>query len=373
VAAGRGVISDAELDALRALEGSRLAVPARPHVEFATVDTIRNFARSTGDDNPLYCDPAVAERSVHGGLIAPQLFPLASGTDAPGAPTSEPEAMRALRGGHVEVLLDTWHFHAPVRPGVRLTRTDTLTEVSRSEGRTPSIVMTVESRYTNGSTLHATHERKRRHVLDHRAIHAPREKARYTDAEIDAIERAIAAWSRRGATPRLCTSVAETEHIGPLVKGPLTVTDLVAYRGGVGAGPFDVEPLELAIQNRAKRPGFYDRTDTNAWDARERLHWDEAYAQQQGHISAYDYSHTRLVWAAQLLTDWMGDSGRLEWISFRQLENNYVGDTQWLRAVITRVARRENDGTVEISFDAHNQLGGAPTASGAASVVLPMR
>ncbi len=367
------MISDAELDALRALVGIRLAVPARPHVEYATIDTIRNFARSTGDDNPLYCDPEAAGRSVHGGLIAPPLFPLATGTDAPDAPIAEPEALHLLRGAHVEVLLDTWHFHAPVRPGARLTRIDTLGEVTRPDGHAVSVEVTVASRYTNGSTLHATHERQRRYHLDHRATPAPRDKAHYTDAEIDAIERDIAAWSRRGATPRRYHDIAPLERIGPLVKGPLTVTDLVAYRGGVGAGPFDVEPLELALRNRAKRPGFYDRTDTNAWDARERLHWDEAYAQQQGHISAYDYSHTRLVWAAQLLTDWMGDAGHLEWISFRQRENNYVGDTHRVRAIVERVVPREHDCAVEISFEMHNQLGGAPTAYGAASVRVPMR
>jgi len=101
-----------------------------------------------------------------------------------------------------------------------------------------------------------------------------------------------------------------------MVKGPLTITDLVAYRGGVGPGPFGVEPLELARTNRAVRPDFYDRDDTGAWDARERLHWDEAYAQRCGHPSAYDYTHTRLNWMVHLLTDWMGDHARLEAISF---------------------------------------------------------
>jgi acyl dehydratase len=367
------MIDDADLAGLRALIGTRLAVPARPHVEYATIDTIRNFARSTGDDNPLYCDPEVAAQSVHGGLIAPPMFPLATGTDAPGAPTSEPSAMGVLRGAHVEVRRDRWDFHAPVRPGVRLTRTDTITDVTRPEGSAPSIVITVEARYTNGSTLHATHERTRRYSNDHRSTIGLRSKARYSDAAIEAIEREIAAWSRRGVRARLFTDVAELDPIGPLVKGPLTITDLVAYRGGVGAGPFDVEPLELAIRNRSRRPGFYDRTDTNAWDARERLHWDEAYAQQQGHVSAYDYSHTRLVWAAQLVTDWMGDAGRLEWIGFGRLTDNYVGDTQWVRGRVGRTYPGEQQGRVEISIDVDNQLGGTSTAWANASVLLPMR
>ena len=191
------------------------------------------------------------------------------------------------------------------------------------------------------------------------------------DGEIDVIADAVRQWVRRGPTVHTATTVQPCETIGPLVKGPLTVTDLVAYRSGVGAGPFDVEPLELALRNRMARPGFYDRTDTNAWDARERLHWDEAYAISLGHPSAFDYSHTRLVWAAQLLTDWMGDAGRLLTISFTRHEGNYVGDTQWLSGQVESVVPHGPTAQVTIIYRATNQTG-AVTASGRAVVVLPM-
>ena len=34
--------------------GAELAVTVRPYVEYATVDSMRNFARAYGDDNPLF-------------------------------------------------------------------------------------------------------------------------------------------------------------------------------------------------------------------------------------------------------------------------------------------------------------------------------
>ena len=98
------------------------------------------------------------------------------------------------------------------------------------------------------------------------------------------------------------------------------------------------QPPELdGKDNREERPDFYDRDDTGAWDARERLHWDEAYAQRCGHPSAYDYTHTRLNWMVHLLTDWMGDHARLETIAFVHVAHNYVGDTHWIDGTIRAV------------------------------------
>ena len=100
------------------------------------------------------------------------------------------------------------------------------------------------------------------------------------------------------------------------------------------------------------------------------MHWDEAYAITLGHPSAYDYSHTRLVWASQLLTDWMSDAGRLVSISFARHHDNYVGDTQWLTARVYAVTSHAAGARMTVAHRATNQLG-VVTASGHAVVALP--
>ena len=348
---------------------TRVPLPARPHVEYATIDTIRNFARASGDDNPLFGDARVAARSVRAGLLAPPLFPIATGSTAPGEPTSAPTGLDLVRDRHVRIREDHWRFGPFIRPGARVVRADTIVAVETVAD--DAIEITTRSIYSNGTTVHATHDRVRVHAIDARhPARGDRTKARYDPADLDEIDETANRWLRRGTTVRTADTVRVGDTIGPLVKGPLTVTDLVAYRGGVGAGPFDVEPLELARRNRNARPTFYDRTDTNAWDARERVHWDEAYAITFGHPSAYDYSHTRLVWASQLLTDWMSDAGRLVSISFARHHDNYVGDTQWLTARVDAVTSHPAGARITVAYRATNQFG-TVTASGHAVVALP--
>lgn len=339
---------------LEALVGEDVPVTARPHVEYATVDTVRAFARGYGDDNPRHGD------EMHpGGMVAPPLFPIASGV---GTPTDERAAARlhaALAGATVRVGAERWRLFADVRLGMRLERRDTIAAVVRGPEHdgAPTVTVTIRSSYVADGACLAERERDRTHGAA--PMDAPGTAARtrhvYTDEELAAIDAEYAAQRRRGTSPLLLRDVAVGDVLEPIVKGPLTVTDLVAYRAGVGAGPFDVEPLRLAYLNRLARPGFYDRDASGAWDARERLHWDDDYARRCGHPGAYDYSHTRLNWAVHLLGDRTGDAARLRTIGFVYEHHNYVGDTHRLGATVTAIDAASAQ--VHLAWHATNQLG----------------
>ena len=359
-------LDDDDLAALRSVVGAELAVTTRPYVEYATVDSMRNFARAYGDDNPLFGDEDHGRASPWGTVVAPPLFPIATGTPVPAA--AEPAALvrRALRGVAVEVIADRWMLHRWVEPGHRLVRTDSIAAVDFAETATaPTATVTTRSTYTGDDLLFAMHDRVRVHggrsIADAFGSdddrHEREGKAHYDDDALAEIDRLGAAWRRRGSTPLVASDLVVGEQIGPMVKGPLTITDLVAYRGGVGPGPFDVEPLDLARRNRTQRPDFYDRDDTGTWDARERLHYDESYARRCGHPSAYDYTHTRLNWMVHLLTDWMGDHARIETISFVQLAHNYVGDTHWIDGTIRSVDVERDLARAALELRGVNQLG----------------
>ncbi len=70
----------------------------------------------------------------------------------------------------------------------------------------------------------------------------------YTDDAIAAIEAQYANETRRGAEPRWFEDVSEGDEIGPMVKGPLTVTDMICWHVGMGMGLYGVATLRLATR-----------------------------------------------------------------------------------------------------------------------------
>jgi acyl dehydratase len=367
-------LTERDVAALQSIVGAELAVTIRPYVEYATVDSMRNFARAYGDDNPLFNDEDYGRSSRWGSIVAPPLFPIATGTATPLVDDAGPVMRAALRGAAIEVVDDRWMLHRWIQPGVRLERRDALVTVEPSTaGNSVTVRVGIRSMYFVGDETYAEHDRE--WVYGGRSIADADDDDRpgvvsYDDDALAEIEQAITGWSRRGAVPIDVRTIAPATRLGPMVKGPLTSTDLVAYRGGVGPGPFGVEPLGLAHDNRRVRPDFYDRDTVGAWDARERLHWDDEYARRCGHPAAYDYSHTRLNWMAHLVTDWMGDSARLESISFAHLAHNYRGDTHWIDGTVDRVVVG-GDGLsrIVLQLQGVNQLG-TVTCRGTATVVV---
>src|SRR5947209_4683369 len=111
--------------------GAPILDAVEPYVWDASVDTIRHFARSYGDDNPLYSDPAYAAAGPWGRLVAPPLFPIAAGL-----PRTTPDDEAAIdldrvgRSARQSVLADRWTLHRPIAEGVRLERERRLVDVS---------------------------------------------------------------------------------------------------------------------------------------------------------------------------------------------------------------------------------------------------
>ena len=46
-----------------------------------------------------------------------------------------------------------------------------------------------------------------------------------------------------------------------MVKGPLTVTDMICWHAGMGMGLYGVKPLRLGYQNRKRIPRFFHRDE----------------------------------------------------------------------------------------------------------------
>jgi acyl dehydratase len=368
----RNVAAPGVTPSVEPLVGRVVSLPAPPHVEYATVDTIRHFSRSCGDDNPLFCDEAYGQSSVHGGIIAPPLFPLASGSRS-SEPSDEAadRFMSELRGRPLRVVEDRWTFLAPIRPSIRLERTDLLASIEPG-AEDGALTLVVESRYEVGAMRYAVRHRTRRYGEPDSGPPADDVlPASYTEREIAGIDLFHQRTARQGATTRNVAQVTLGEEIGPLVKGPLTVSDLITYRAGVGPGPLGAEPLGLGYRSRQRHPQSYDRNEAGAFETVERRHWDVGYARLLGHPTAFDYSHTRLTWIGHLLTDWAGDGGWLQGVTFEEDAPNYVGDTHWLQGRVERITHEADHGRVDVSINGTNQRG-TVTCTARATVLLPL-
>lgn len=363
-------------------------IPA-PYVVTASADAIRLFARGYGDDNPIYSDPAYARSSVRGGLVAPPLFPIATGVAVDGAedPGTAPVDLRSVPFASKQAIArERWQLLRPITEGVSLERHDVITGVELkhepvTEGRADGVSyeLVEQTRYTAGGKLYAVRERTRRYgpgdaqgTVSPAGPGARTAKATYSAAQIGAIESAYETELVRGSCPRRIEEVVVGERVGPLVKGPLTVTDLVEYRSGVGPGPLGAAPLRLAYANRKRNPQFYGFDADGVPDITERRHFDEKYAQALGLPSACDYSHTRLAWFSHVLTDWMGDGGwLLELDGTTALGRNFVGDTHRMEGTVDGVDAAGGSGEVRISLTGTNQWGDV-TCKAHAVVLLPV-
>ncbi len=197
----------------------------------------------------------------------------------------------------------------------------------------------------------------------------------YTDeqlAEIDATsaaERSI----RRGNVPRFWEDVSEGDEVGPLVKGPLRVTDMVCWHVGMGMGLYGVKALRLGYDQRQRVPRFFRPDDLNIPDVQQRVHWDPEWARRAGNPASYDYGRMRETWLIHLCTDWMGDDAWLWKLDCQFRKFNYVGDTHWMRGRVTRKLLAAGDRpAVELDIWGENQRG-ETTTPGHATILLPSR
>jgi hypothetical protein len=199
------------------------------------------------------------------------------------------------------------------------------------------------------------------------------ERHHYTPDEIDEIDSAYENEFRRGAD----TLHWEDVELGPLphrmVKGPLTVTDIIFWHQGGNERGYNLSPLRLAWKNRQKIPAFYLPNQFGAWDAAQRCHWDDELAQAVGNPYAYDYGAMRESWLAQYVYNWIGDEAWMWRFHSEMRRFNYIGDTTWISAEVSGKRRTDDGGcVVDLALRGENQRG-ETTTTGWAVVLLPSR
>ena len=380
-----GGITDEAVAVLQARIGVPEPHPQPPHYLDPNIDAFRNVARAYGDDNPLWCDPTYAAGTRWEGPLAPP--PLVGGDTLIGVdevaevPAEQRDLMKGdpLRGVHAFYSASAREWWAPLRPHANVTRRNALVaaldkpsefadravhEWTAQVFRADDAVVAAQFRLMIRTERKKAREKKK---YDATVIEP------YTDEQIDEIEAQYAAERPRGADPRWWEDVVEGDVVGPMVKGPLTVTDIVCWHVGMGMGLYGVAALRLGANNRRRIPRFFHRDDLNVPDVMQRVHWDPEFAKRSGNPTTFDYGRMRETWLIHLCTDWMGDDAWLWKLDCQFRRFNYVGDTQWLRGAITRKYLAEGDRpAVDVELAATNQRGEV-TTPGHATILLPSR
>ena len=113
---------------------------------------------------------------------------------------------------------------------------------------------------------------------------------------MDKIDADVAAEVVRGNRPRHWEDVSVGETIQPIVRGPLTVADMIAWMMGVGSPHIRSGQYWLAYRRQSPTIAVKD-PETGIPQAVERVHWDSFMAAEIGMPAPYDYGSQRGAWA----------------------------------------------------------------------------
>jgi acyl dehydratase len=373
----------------------RIGIPGKhrlaPFNRVVHEDTIRHYTNGLGDDNPLFCDPAYAAQSRWGGVVAPVCYLNTMGEGDPQTPPWTAEQKEAMGGGdplrgiHAFYSGTTWEWYRPIRPGRRMFTRSALAGVVEKESAFAdrSLLLFSGRGYADADAagqpgeVTAWHEvlmiHTERETAAKKGKYAAIERPRYTAEDIARIDEAYAKEFRRGGEPLFWEDVEPGPLPHLMVKGPLTVTDVIFWHQGGNERAYNLSPLRLAWQNRQRIPAFYLPNAFGAWDAAQRCHWDDELAQAIGNPYAYDYGAMREAWLAQYVYNTMGDEGWMWRFHSEMRRFNYIGDTTWIRGEVT--AKREVEGgrfAVDLALRGDNQRGETTTV-GWATILLPSR
>jgi acyl dehydratase len=338
-----------------------------PFFTEANVDAILHYALGIDDLNPMWTDPAYAKESCIGTVVAPPsfLFPVAPG----GMSGSQFFGLGEMFGEH-----ETWggadlRWHRWIKLGTKISTETRLKDVAVKRSRLSGMLLqlTGESRYFDqeGNLLAESDSwifRKRKYQYGTEV--STIELQKWTREEVDALRARKESEKPRGPEPRFWEDVKEGETFG-LLKGPYSMMSNYCYlslwhpthmwRGDVPWADLDSRP-----------PGPLGFPDV------QNPHYDATAAHTKGLPGAFDYGPQRHSWSSQLMTNWMGDDGFLEGLSFRVIGFNFIGDIQDFTGTVAEKYVEDGRHLVRCAIDARNQRG-AITGDGSAIVRLPAK
>lgn len=364
-------------------------------------ETVRRYALSIGDDNPLSIDPGYAERSCRGCLVAPGpvvvhvRYPADHGASRPGGyPLANYLAGVA------------WEFFDVVRVGTRFSSSKVLREVFERRGPHGQRLIHLVSEVSYFDSLERPLAKAYGTLIQvpvsgmggERAmspdrvsseLFSTRRPHRYDAAEVAALLDARRSEQRRGASPRYWEDVPVGSELPPIVQPPHSVHDAITYQslhqglfasytGGRFARAF-------APAYRASRAGWgfpdYCRVHpVTRWPYTPGDEHEDAHlCGYRGQPLPFDYGIQRAQIPQRLLGNWAGDEGFCRKLSVNMGRTLLYGDALIVRGrVVHKYVTRDPAPhgparyAVRVAVEGTNQLR-QTVSRGYATVYLPSR
>lgn len=376
-----GQITPEGIVALRKRIG--IEIPSgRPGLEYATLDTIRNYAEGLGDRNMMFRDRNYAEKTRWKGLIAHPSMMLYMGVSEKKELTPEEKKMGSgggLPGVHSFFSGIDYDWFQPIWDGDRLISRGGLVEVEEKPSHTAgtSIHQWTDTVYWNQRGLlvgvaHKLSIRYERSKSRERRSHLDIPLHHYTKEEMAAIDADYENEEIRGANPRYWEDVNVGDETRPLVKGPWCISCFLVWQTGTGQRSEFYRSHSLQYAYRKRHPAAFPLNEFGFPDIVARVHWDPAMARVTGQPHAYDQGGERISWISHAVTNWMGDDGFMRRLSVRLRRFVYTGDVVRIKGKVVDKYIKDGEHFVELEITAMNQKG-ENVAPSKAWVLLPSR
>jgi acyl dehydratase len=346
-----------------------LAPDIEPGVDVASWLNVTRFAEALGDESPLYTDPDYGAGSAHHSMLAPPAFVLA--VRSPGSAGAADLVDHRLT---VEPATVTVSWDDVVRLGDRdlsgrLRVTDVAARLTGTGSAKATVTSTVD--YERNGTVFARAWAEV-DLIPSADLPPVRPLPRYGPAEIDRMKHELDTEAPpRGPVPRFWRDVAVGDTAPTLLKGPLTLADLMVWTFAEGrpvrAGNLVYGRLSELDGRRATHPV----TGWPVWD-RAESGLDSAVTEPGGPQAP---GGLLFALASQYATHWMGDDGFLRQVSAKLLQPFRYGDALRLTGtVVDRYTTADEAGNryhaVCLQVDGRDQVD-EPVVTAEAVVLLP--
>lgn len=376
----QAVIDDQMIDSMRAKVGAQLRIDHSVNNELATRIAVIKFAGGIGDINPLWTDAEYATRSPYRAPVAPPSFVIG--------------CFSGIQFGWPG--LGSFHSMSHItfeRPVYWEDRVDSSCVYDGFDGPSPSRFAgrTVTDRFVN-SYLNQHGERiatirwnvinferaaalgKRKDASNGNGRAGPVLPHLWRPEELAEVEKHVLAERPRGAEPRYWEDVTEGDALDTLTKGPIGLTDEIAFVAGGGTPIPRLKAHAAALHDYQAHPAWAFRDPiTSAQEPIYSVHYNLQAARAMSVPFQYDVGFQRQCWQIHQLTHWAGDHS---WIKQCQAEYRkfvYLSDVIELRGEVTG-KRVDDDGehVADIVTTAVNQRG-ETVMPGSAVIALPSR
>ncbi|MFC1870124.1 MaoC family dehydratase N-terminal domain-containing protein [Chloroflexota bacterium] len=368
-----GLITEEMLEEMRGKIGLKLRIEHSIWNEEATRLAIKKFADGIGDHNPLWSDTQYAGRTRYGSIVAPPSWVIS-------VFAAVQFGWKGLGGFHNASDIE---LYKPVFLNDKITPESIFTGFEgpkHSEFAEKIVIDFYDNNYYNQrgelvAKIRPSYIRAERATArkkgKYRDIQLPHP---WTEDELRALEEEVLAEEIRGSDARYWEDVEIGDELKPLVKGPIGLTDEIAFLVGGGAPIPRLTAHGVALRSYRKHPAWAFRDpNSHALEPIFAVHYNKEAAKAMGLPLQYDVGFQRQCWQIHLLTNWMGDEGWLKKTYAQYRKFVYHSDVVWVKGKVTKkYIDADGEPCVDVETRASNQRG-EEVMPGRATIVLPSR